>query len=211
MRARTLALSLLAFVVAAAAGAQSPPLPSPPPPVARACTRDTLLDDRLCTIEGRTVAQPPSGEQAKENQRQARVLLEDLCAVVAHVGQADAAPGVLQTCLARGAVAIRPCGGDGTRRLLDEAGRFNPGHARCYGALGALLQEMSALAEAAASCCACVAASCGGQLEQCLERLAAERSPDVPASCVDGACAAACAESRMLQRRALLPSPSRTP
>lgn len=211
MRARTLALSLLAVLVAAGAAAQSPPLEVPAPTVARACTRDTLLDERSCTIEGRTAAQPPSREQARESQRQARVLLEDLCAEVARAGQAEAAPGLLQACLGRGAVAIRRCGGDGTRRLLDDAGRFNPGHARCYGALAALLQEMSALAEAAASCCDCVAASCGGQVEQCLERLAAERTPDVPAPCLEGTCAAACAESRMLQRRALPPSPSRNP
>lgn len=233
MRARSLvilfAAQLGALLDGAAVFAREPeqPAEAAPPPLrapaatAWACTRETLLDDKPCTIEGKTTPHAPSREQVRENRRQARVLVDEVCGALASAGTAGPPQPLLQPCVARAAVAVRRCGGDGSRRLLDDAGRFNPGHARCYGALSTWAQEMTALAEAAIACCDCAGASCGtsgprqdedaGATDQCLSRVAGGRLPDVPVACLEGTCAAACAESRMLLGGPTPPPPSRKP
>jgi hypothetical protein len=189
---------LATILVAAAAFADAPP----PPPVSNetasawACTKKTLLDDVGCMIEGKTQAQPPSKEQAKENQRQAQSLAEELCRTIATGESTEPDVGVLAACNARIAAATKKCGGDGSRRLLDDGGRFNPGHAKCYGALAELAKTAINLADEAGSCCQCVHDSCGGNQEQCVARMADEKAPE-PSSCIEGACAAQCGQARI--------------
>jgi hypothetical protein len=179
----------------------APPAPSAePPPTAWACTRQTLVEDRACTVEGRAAARAPSREQAKENRRQARALAEELCAVAARSDAIDPDPGVLRACTGRIPSVMRGCGGDGSRQLLDDAGRFNPGHARCYGALAALVRETQALFETASTCCACIEESCGGDAGQCVERVGKGALPQPPA-CLADRCAAACAELQLAPRK----------
>jgi hypothetical protein len=189
---------------AAAAPAQSPP-PSPAdgapvPGTAWACTTETLLQELPCTVEGRTAPRAASKELAKENQRQARLLAEELCTSFARGEGVEPEAALLRACLARVPAAVKRCGGDGSRRLLDDAGRFNPGHAGCYGALSAFARDMSVFIEATSACCGCVGTSCGGDGGQCLERLGAGRAPEGPLGvCLEGACASVCAESKLLR------------
>jgi hypothetical protein len=190
---------IITLLVAAAALADAPP---PPMTTASAfaCTKKTLLDDKSCMIEGQTQAQAPSKDQAKENQRQAQVLAEELCRTIATGEATDPDAGLLAVCNAHIAAAVKRCGGDGSRRLLDDAGRFNPGHAKCYGALSELAKNASMLADEAGSCCQCVHDSCGGNEEQCIARMADERAPDA-AACIEGTCAAQCGQARVYALR----------
>src|SRR4051812_16690818 len=150
-------ISLVLLLVTA-----QPDAPPPAPASAWACTKKTLLDDVPCTVEGRTQPQPKSPEQAKENQRQAVVFADDLCDTLARGEAPEPDAGILAVCKARVAATTKRCGGDGSRRLLDDAGRFNPGHAKCYGALAELVRDVSALVDNASQCCACIHDACNG-------------------------------------------------
>jgi hypothetical protein len=177
--------TMLAVTFATPFAAQAPP----PPPPARpwSCDRASLVADAPCTFDGATAAQPPSKELAKETQREARALLLDVCNELARAdGDPDAA--LIALCAARADAAVRTCGGDGARRLRDDAGRFNPGHARCYAALRAVLAEVAIVADDAQTCCSCAAALCGASYGQCSERLTKGSLPE-------GTCAETCAPS----------------
>jgi hypothetical protein len=184
-----------ALLLASAALAQSaPPAPTPAgqgAPAPWACDRKTLLSGEVCTFEGATTAQPASREQAKEIQRDARALLLDACAELARGEPPDALepdPALVALCTARADAAVRVCGGDGSKRLRDDAGRFNAGHARCYASLRAVLEELSVIQADAAQCCGCTSAQCGAPMSGCTERLVKGALPD-------GACAETCAAS----------------
>jgi hypothetical protein len=205
------ALAATLGLAASSAAQQPPPAPAPAPTAsAWACTRDTLLQGLPCTIEGRTAAQTASREQAQENQRQAHVLAEGLCGSFARMDTVDPEAALQRVCLARVDAAVRRCGGDGSRRLLDDNGRFNPGHARCYGALASMMSEMSDLEQLSSSCCACVADRCNANEGQCTERLAQGRDPDVASACLTGVCASECA-ALQLSRGAVAPSSKSAP
>lgn len=205
MRCSALLIVLVVPLLATAAVAQVPP-PAPAAgasATAFACSRDTLLHEQACTVEGRTAAQATSREQARENQRSARVFAEELCRVLARSDEVDGDAGLLSVCSARAVLAVKRCGGDGSRRLLDDAGRFNPGHARCYGALAGLVSELSALADTASPCCACIADRCDGSATQCVESIGAGglggRTP--AGTCAASTCSAPCAALRLVAPR----------
>ncbi len=193
---------LSALMVAGVAGAQVPP-PAPardgtaPQASAWACTRKTLLDELPCTVEGRTEPASPSRVRAQENQRAAEVLAGELCTALASGEAAAPDAGILAVCTARVAAATRRCGGDGSRRLTDDAGRFNPGHAACYAGLAALVRDIGAVVGSAQGCCACVHDACNGDEQQCVARMADEQAPAVSAACLSGVCGAACAQARL--------------
>lgn len=197
-------LLTLALVAAAAA-----PAPSPPPPArtdALACTRQTLLDERGCTVEGRSGPEPAARERAVENVRLAAALADELCRVVARGDALDADPLVLAACRARIAPATRSCAGDGSRLLLDYGGRFNPGFARCYAGMAELVRAVAADADVAADCCVC-ATSCGVTEAQCLARW----DEGALGPCVAEQCRAQCAESLLLQRARSFAAATRSP
>lgn len=190
--------ALIVLVLAGAASAQE----SPPPSLvasAFACSRTTLLQAQQCTVEGKTAPSAKSGEQAKENQRAAKIFAEDVCRSLSRADEVDDDAGLLSVCNARAAVAVKRCGGDGTRRMLDDAGRFNPGHARCYGALAALVTEIEALADTSSTCCACVADRCGQNASQCVEKLGAGKA--LEGTCASSTCSAECAALRLVAPR----------
>jgi hypothetical protein len=174
-----------------------------PPPQPWACDRSTLMDlrdDRICTFEGKTAAQPPSKEQAKETKRDARALLLDACAEVAQGALTEPSAAIVAWCTARADSTVRVCGGDGARRLRDDDGRFNPGHARCYAALRSLLIEAALLFDERESCCGCAHDQCGADEEQCTAKLL---KGALPTGTCASTCAAACAAStqRLAPRR----------
>lgn len=194
------------LVVIALAVASAPEAPPPPRAATFACTRDTLLQDRPCTLEGRTPARAPSREQAQDNTRQGAVLANELCLSVARGDALDADPAVLSACRARVLPATRSCAGDGARGVTDDSGRFNPGFARCYAALAELVRAAEDDAAVSSRCCPCLAA-CGTSDAQCLERSARGQL----GSCGEEKCQSACAASLLL-RRALVPAaPPRKP
>ena len=206
---RALLFAALAWVGAqgSAPAGQPPPPPAPapavaPPPAASstawACTKDTLRADLPCTVEGASAAQAASKDQAKENARQAKAVADELCADAARGESTEPDAGVLKVCLARAPSAVKRCGGDGQRALLDDGGRFNPGHARCYAAIAQLLRDVRELAELSSSCCDCVHDSCNGSADQCIARIADGKTPD--AACVHGLCATACAQLTLAGR-----------
>lgn len=193
--------TLLVFLCAAAAhAADAPPPPqTEPKPTAWACTKDTLLADQACTLEGKTQPQAQSKEQAKENQRQAQIVGDDLCATLARGEEGEQV--LERLCKARVATAAKKCGGDGTRRLLDDAGRFNPGHAGCYAALAEIARASVSLRDNAGGCCACVARSCNVDAGQCIERSATGKPLGAPAVCMEETCAEDCAALLLVQPR----------
>lgn len=201
-----LVVSALSFVATAAfaQGAAPPPPPTPvstaTTPTAWACTQKTLIDDVPCTVEGKTAPQAASKEAGKEQQRQAKLVADDVCRALARSGEPDEDRGLLSVCGARMTVAVKKCGGDGTRRLLDDDGRFNPGHTRCYGALAAVVRDMTALAETSSTCCACIADRCGGNADKCVERIGANATrPDTSAHCLTTTCGSECAVLQLNQ------------
>ena len=187
------------------ASASAPPAPTssaaPVAPTAWACTMKTLVDDVPCTVEGKSAAQAPSKDAGKEQQRQAKLVADDACRALARSGEPDEDRGLLSVCNARMALAVKKCGGDGARRLLDDDGRFNPGHTRCYGALAAVVRDVSSLAETASTCCECVADRCGGNAEKCVERMGANAKPDASAQCLTSTCSAECAVLQLTTRK----------
>lgn len=202
-----IATSLIATsFIATSSRAQTPAAPPAPAaaqvaPTAWACTQKTLADDVPCTVEGRTAAQAPSKDAAKEQQRQAKLVAEDACRAIARSGEPDEDRGLLNVCNARMTVAVKKCGGDGSRRLLDDEGRFNPGHTRCYGALAAVVRDMTSLSESSSTCCDCVADKCGGDAEKCVERMGANAKPETSAQCLTSTCSAECAVLQLTTRK----------
>jgi hypothetical protein len=197
MRSTTL---LVIFCATRAFAADAPPPPAAEPkPSAWACSRTTLLSDQPCTIEGKTQAQAASKDQAKENQRQAQILADEVCTAIAKGEEAEPDASLEKICKARVASATKKCGGDGTRRLLDDAGRFNPGHARCYAAIGEMVRDIVSLRDSAGACCACVERSCSVNAGQCIERHADGKAIGAPAACIEGVCAADCAQLQLVQ------------
>jgi hypothetical protein len=93
---------------------------------------------------------------------------------------------------------VKQCGGDGKVRLLDDAGRFNPGHGRCYGALAEVVRDIDALVDNAGSCCSCVRDACGGSEDKCVAGVSEGRAPEASSSCLAGACASQCAQAQAL-------------
>ncbi|MBI1945252.1 MAG: hypothetical protein HYS27_06125 [Deltaproteobacteria bacterium] len=201
-----IALALVAASAASAPPPASPPASPPPRTDALACTRQTLLDERGCTVEGRTARQPAAREQAVDNVRVAAALAEELCRIVAKGDALDADQLVLAACRARIAPATRTCAGDGSRRVLDDGGRFNPGFARCYAGLAELVRAVAADADVAADCCVC-AADCGVTEEQCLARW----HHGELGACVAEQCREPCAESLLLQRARTFAAAARKP
>jgi hypothetical protein len=195
-------VSLLAFAIAASMALGQAPSAAPPErgasATAFACSKETLLKEQHCAVEGTTVAQPISREQAKENQRTARAFAEDVCGALARSHDADEGTGLLAACNARGLVATKRCGGDGSRPLLDAAGLVNPGHGRCYGALVAMVADVSALADLSLTCCACIADRCGGSANQCVGTIDAGRAPP---ACASSTCSGACAALQLMAPR----------
>ncbi len=183
--------------------ASAPPAPTSPPtvPTAWACTQKTLVDDVPCTVEGKSAPQAPSKDAGKEQQRQAKLLADDACKAIARSGEPDEDRGLMNVCSARMTVAVKKCGGDGARRLLDDEGRFNPGHTRCYGALAAVVRDMTSLAESSSTCCDCIADRCGGDAEKCVERMGANAKPDTSAQCLTSTCSAECAVLQLTTRK----------
>lgn len=199
-------MHLIALVLTAHSAAQALPPPPPPRASALACTRQTLLVERGCTIEGRSGARPAAREHAQENARRAAALADELCRDVARGDALDPHPVVLAACRARVAPATRWCAGDGARALLDDDGRFNPGFARCYAGLAELVRAAAADAEVAEGCCACVAV-CGVTEQQCLARW----DEGGLGPCAAERCRAECAASLLLQRARTAAPPARTP
>ncbi|OGQ13192.1 MAG: hypothetical protein A2138_05340 [Deltaproteobacteria bacterium RBG_16_71_12] len=196
----------LTLVLLAATAAPAPSPPPPPRTDALACTRQTLLDERGCTVEGRSGPRPASREHAVLNVRAAAALADELCRVVARGDALDADPLVLAACRARIAPATRNCAGDGSRPLQDDAGRFNPGFARCYAGLAELVRAVAADADVAADCCVC-ATGCGVTEAQCLARW----DDGELGTCVAERCRAECAESLLLQRARTFAATTRNP
>lgn len=153
-----------------------------------ACTRATLQAGVPCLVEGESASAAPSRSRAEENRRHAARLADELCAAAARSGMDEADAAVLAACRARVLERTAACGGDGSRPLSDEAGRFNPGFARCYAGLAELAADAASDADTAASCCAC-AAACGQSRGQCLERA----SRGALGSCVVERCTSPCA------------------
>lgn len=212
---RTVFSVVFALVASASVRAQAPAAPPPPTtapgatpvvatttvPTAWACTQKTLVDDVPCTVEGKTAPQAASKDGGKEQQRQAKLIADDACRALARSGEPDEDKGLLNVCNTRMTVAIKKCGGDGTRRLLDDDGRFNPGHTRCYGALAAVVRDMTVLAETSSTCCECVADRCGGSADKCVERMGANAKPDASAQCLASTCSAECAVLQLTTRK----------
>jgi hypothetical protein len=98
-------------------------------------------------------------------------------------------------------VAVKKCGGDGSRRLLDDDGRFNTGHTRCYGALAAVVRDVLVLSDTSSTCCACIADRCGGNADKCVERLGANSKPDASAQCLTSTCSSECAVLQLTTRK----------
>lgn len=204
MRALARMMFCLLVTSAGTAVAQSVPPPSSPPapaPTAWACTKKTLLEDAPCTVEGRTAAQPASKEAGKEHQHQAKLLAEDVCRSLARASDADEDTGLLAVCNARMAIATRKCGGDGARQLLDDDGRFNPGHTKCYGALAGVVRDMVALSETSSTCCACLEDRCSASAGKCVEKIGAGQKPDANARCLTSTCSSECAVLQLTTTR----------
>ena len=179
-----------------------PPPPTPTQPVlAWACDRQTLLAGLPCTFEGKSRAQEPSTLQAEENQRQARVLGLELCASAASGRQPQPTAAVKAACEKRLNAALTECGGDGARRVLDDDGHFNPGHAGCYAALRAVTAAAQRSWSEANSCCACLDDRRGAAFDQCV---AAADDDRVPAG-ADRACRSSCASILLRAPAALAP------
>lgn len=147
------------------------PTEAPPRRRSAACTRATLRAGVPCVVEGEAVSAEASRPRAQENRRVAARLADELCAAAARSGVDEADAAVLAACRARVAERTARCGGDGSRALMDETGRFNPGFARCYAGLSELAADAASDADIAGSCCTC-AAACGQSQGQCLERAA---------------------------------------
>lgn len=200
MQARPTLIFALVGVASAALAQREPPPPAAPVRAASyACTRQTLLDGQLCTIEGRSTAQAPSQQQAMANLRQASAFAEELCATVARADDSAPDATVLAACRTRVSTAVRACGGDGKTGLQDDAGRFNPGFARCYAGLAELVRGARQAGELADGCCACAHASCAASVAQCVERASAGLELG---ACVEGRCRAECAAALLIRRPA---------
>jgi hypothetical protein len=193
---------MLWIAIVAWHAAQSPPQPSAPAPAAAhtawSCTRQTLLRGDLCAFDGRGGPTGPDG--AKQSVREAAALLREACTDAARVGS-GAEPTALAACLRIEPALAAACGQADTP-LRDGAGRFNPGHARCYAALRGALEETQQLIDDAHTCCSCAAAKCAQASGVCHARIAQGRVLD--AACAQS-CAAACAN--VSARAALAPSP----
>ncbi len=183
----------------------APPPPQPPPPaLAWACDRQSLLAGLRCTFEGKTRAQEPSKAQVDENQRQARALGLELCATAATGRAPQAIPAVKAACEKRLELEVAACGGDGSRRLLDDDGRFNPGHAVCYAALRAVTEVAQRSQDEAQGCCSCIDVGRGAAFNQCVADVDADRLP--PGA--DKGCRSFCAAVLLRVVRAPAVSPS---
>lgn len=125
--------------------AQAAPAAAAAPTSAWACSRATLESGALCVFDGTSASQRPSREASEETTRAARALLRSLCAEVAQIGGTPE-PSVLSSCSSADKALGRVCDHGGVR-LLDDEGRFNPGHARCYTALRAAVERAEELRE----------------------------------------------------------------
>ncbi|MDP2343937.1 MAG: hypothetical protein Q8O67_23470 [Deltaproteobacteria bacterium] len=185
----------------------APPPPAPPvAPMAWACDRATLLAGLACTFEGKTKAAEPSQGQVEDNQRQARALGAELCAA-ASTGRAKELINALKAiCDKRMEAEAAACGGDGSRRLLDDDGRFNAGHAVCYAALRSVVVTTQRGFSEANQCCACLDAARGATFDQCVAAADVDR---LPAGAGDKACRSSCAA--LLLRSPVSPAPAAAP
>lgn len=204
---------MFAFLGVASAGVAETVSPPPSPPARAstwACTRETLLDGQPCTLEGSSpplvgaARQAGAAAQAAENRRGASALAEELCSLIARADASEPNAAALSSCRSRVPAAVRACGGSGARRLLDEAGRFNPGFGRCYAGIAELVRGAEESRELAEGCCACAQASCGASAGQCLTNAAAGRSLG---SCVEGRCRAECAAALLVRSGPMAASP----
>jgi hypothetical protein len=193
---------MLWIAIVAWHAAQSPPQPATPaPPVphtAWSCTRQTLLSGELCAFDGHGGPAAPDGP--RQSARDAASLLREACTEATRVGS-SAEPTALAACL-RVEPALAAACDHAETPLRDAAGRFNPGHARCYAALRGALEEAQQLIADAHSCCSCAVTKCAQRSGACHARIAQHRA--LEGTCAQS-CAAACAN--VSARAALAPSP----
>lgn len=155
-------------------------------PTAFACTAQTLASGAQCTFEG----QPGASATASANRERLVAMVPDACqAVVGQAGAGDAS-ALKESCRARLEAAAGSCVREGA--LLDAQGRFTTQGKSCYRALAEARVQAESLANAAPTCCQCLAEHhCAGAGSSCVSMAARAQ---LAVSCETDACMASCAE-----------------
>jgi len=163
-------------------------------PTPYACTAETLAAGAKCIFESQAGPAADAARQAIENAQAAARLADGLCAKAArHPQEPIPDPEVLAACKRMFTERAMGCGADGTRPLVDSAGRFGEEFRVCYSAMGQVLARARTMAASSGPCCRClVAARCIASGERCNQD-ALERTLEGPAArCAAESCADAC-------------------
>ncbi|HLL54614.1 MAG TPA: hypothetical protein VK447_13770 [Myxococcaceae bacterium] len=196
-----MALSGLLLVLTIAGQVPLPGSLSAPPsvdhsPTAWSCNVTTLISGKDCVFE---VEEAPSDDtdtaaQEASNIRAARALAPIACGKVARAhGKED--KKLSDLCQREFAAVAETCGLEGTVPLVDGKGRFAPQARGCYLQLSDVLQRTTFSALSSSQCCQCLAASCKAPPEKCYRNLARATPDRSELSCIQGACAEACANA----------------
>jgi len=156
-------------------------------PTAYACSAQSLAAGEDCVFEGKAGARA----SAAANASRLTALAEPTCAAALSTASPADASALRAGCVARMTAAARACAVDGA--LVDGEGRFTEAARTCYHALFVARTQAVSLANAAPTCCQCLAEHrCAGAGSSCVAQAA---RGTVSARCApDDVCLAACTE-----------------
>lgn len=158
-------------------------------PTAFACTAETLARGAECVFEGHN-----GPASAAENTARLRQMASASCEAALKSALPSDASALRSACLARMNAAADRCGGESA--AVDASGRFTSRGKSCYRALLEARNQAESLANAAPTCCECLARNgCGGAGASCVASAAQSR---LSASCNSDVCDAACTELMMV-------------
>jgi hypothetical protein len=192
------------------------PVPGPPPgpvddsPTGFACTVDTLLSGRKCSLEFAPSESADSRQQADQNVAQAQAAGSRLCERVTHIrDESSSDPDLRQYCQkAYEIAASAQCSLGGAHALLDAAGRFATDSGPCYRAMAAVLSHVRTAAALSARCCRCAAAACSMAYGQCNESILRSSLKEEFVACARSRCEAQCETSPGISKATSRPEES---